>query len=94
MEIKTGREKSYVGRLKFRVEKNAKKGIFLGFAPRTTRNILWYNPLTSKVSISKHARFDEGFSDLPLELLPPNAIHLNKAGGAPYPAEEQETTKL
>lgn len=72
--------------------KHAKEGIFLGFSPRTTRNILWYNPLRSKVSIAKHARFDEGFSNVPLEILPLNVIHLNKAGKKPYPADQKETS--
>ena len=51
---------------------NSKKGIFLGYVPYTTRNILWYDLETSKVKIATHARFDEGMNDLPISDIPPN----------------------
>lgn len=61
---------------KFRI--SSKKGLFLGFMPNTTTNILWYDPETNRVKIAKHARFDEGMNDLPLEEVPPNVVHLQR----------------
>lgn len=72
---------------------NSKKGIFLGFLPHTTKNILWYDPETSRVKIAKHARFDEGMNDLPLDSIPPNVIHLQRAQqGGPIPTEQNEVS--
>ena len=45
---------------------NSCKGIFLGFIPNTTCNILWFNLETEQVKIAKHAKFDEGMNDLPI----------------------------
>ncbi|MCE2996259.1 MAG: hypothetical protein LW863_11705 [Flammeovirgaceae bacterium] len=72
---------------------NSRKGIFLGFIPNTTKNILWYNPETSRVMIAKHARFDEGMNDLPFDSIPPNVQLLQRVqAGAPFPAELNETS--
>eukprot|EP00980_Cylindrotheca_fusiformis_P004427 scaffold946_cov73-Cylindrotheca_fusiformis.AAC.2 len=43
---------------------HARKGIFLGFQPNTTQNILWYDPEYSIIKIAKHDVFDEGMNDL------------------------------
>jgi hypothetical protein len=70
----------------------SKKGIFLGFLPGTTRNIIWYDPKTSHPKIAKHVQFDEGMNDLPLDEVPPNIVHLQcMQGGEPFPAEELES---
>ena len=45
---------------------NSRKGFFLGYAPYTTRNLLWYDVVTHRVKIATHARFNEGFNDLPV----------------------------
>ena len=45
---------------------NSRKGIFLGFLPNTTKNIIWYDCESTRIKIAKHARFDEGMNDLPL----------------------------
>ena len=34
---------------------NSRKGIFLGFLPRTTKNIIWYDVDTHRVKIAEHA---------------------------------------
>ena len=57
---------------------NAHKGIFLGFAPHTMKNIYWYDPSTSRVKLSYHARFDEGMYDLPQSHIPPHVQHLQR----------------
>ena len=51
---------------------NSCKGIFLGYVLYTTRNILWYDVATHKAKIATHARFDDGFNNLPMEQDPPN----------------------
>lgn len=53
------------GRRRKKFVSASRKGIFLGYIPNTTRNILWYDPETNHVKIAKHARFDEDMNDLP-----------------------------
>ena len=55
---------------------NSRKGIFLGYLPQTTKNILWYDIETDCVKIASHACFDEGMNDLPIDAIPPNITHL------------------
>ena len=71
---------------------NAKKGIFLGFLPHTTRNLLWYDVTTDKVKIATHCRFDEGFSDLPTESLPPNVQYILRSEEGSRQALTMDTT--
>ena len=52
---------------------DTKKGIFLGHRTNTLKNVAWHNPLTDRVKCGYHVCFDEGFNDLPLAQLPPNA---------------------
>ena len=76
---------------KFRVV--SRKGIFLGFLPNTTTNILWYDEGTGRVKIAKHARFDEGMNDLPFDSIPPNVQHLTRVRhGNPIEAESGESS--
>ena len=58
---------------------NSRKGIFLGFVPKTTRNIIWYDVETERVKIASHAKFDEGMNDLPIDQIPPNVQHLQRS---------------
>ena len=51
---------------------NIVKGIFLGFVPRTKRNILRYNCDTGHIGGANHVTFHEGMNDLPFNNLPPN----------------------
>ena len=44
------------------------------FVPNTTQNILWFDVDAERVKIAKHAEFDEGMSNIPLDQLPPNAM--------------------
>ena len=70
---------------------NPRKGIFLGFMPNTTRNILWYDEETHCVKIATHIRFDEGMNDLPHDMLPPNVMHLQRLqDGTPFPIEPND----
>eukprot|EP00980_Cylindrotheca_fusiformis_P009852 scaffold2183_cov131-Cylindrotheca_fusiformis.AAC.1 len=72
---------------------NSRKGIFLGFQPHTTKNILWYDPEFSTIKIAKHVVFDEGMNDLQHSDIPPNVAHLHRAQqGAEFPAEEDVVT--
>ena len=81
------------GRRSAKLKPNSRKGIFLGFLPNTTKNIIWYDPETSRVKIAKHARFDEGMNDLPFDSIPPNVQHLVRSRqGDPHPAEPTEST--
>ena len=61
-----------------KLKSNSQKGIFLGYIPNTTMNILWYDPETNKVKIAKHTRFDEGMNNLLAILILPNVVHLNR----------------
>ena len=56
---------------------DSQKDIFLGFRPNTTHDIEYYNEETHQVKIASNFRFDEGFNDLPLDKLCPNAISLS-----------------
>ena len=81
------------GRRRAKFIPNSRKGIFLGFLPNTTRNIVWYDVETEKVKIAKHARFDEGMNDLPTDQIPPNVIHLQRTqDGQPFPPEPTESS--
>ena len=57
---------------------NSRKGMFLGNVPCTTRNMLWHNPETTRVKAATHARFDEGFNDIPITKVSPNVVHLQQ----------------
>ena len=57
---------------------NSHKDLFLGFLPDTTKNIFYYDQESNRIRKASHFRFDEGFSDLPLQQQPPNVINLWK----------------
>ena len=57
---------------------HSRKGVFLGYVPYTTRNILWYDPKTDRVKIATHVRFNEGYNDIPTTQIPPNIVHLHR----------------
>jgi len=81
------------GRRTAKFRPNSRKGIFLGFLPNTTKNIVWYDPETIRVKTAKHARFDEGMNDLPPADIPPNVVHLQRLQqGDALPAEDGETS--
>ena len=81
------------GRRNAKFRNNARKGIFLGFVPDTTRNIIWYDVETNRTKIASHARFDEGMNDLPTSELPPNVVHLQRSeNNIAMPAETKETS--
>ena len=74
-----------------KLRSNARKGLFLGYVPYTTRNILWYDVETNRVKIASHARFDEGMNDLAVKDLPPNVAHLQRrTQGEPLPIDDHE----
>jgi len=57
---------------------DAKKGIFLGCRTNTLKNVVWCDPLADRVKCGCHVRLDEGFNDLPLAQLPPNAALVDR----------------
>ena len=59
-----------------KLKPNSCKGIFLGYVPCTTRNILWYDLTSSKIKIATHACFDKGMNDIPVTEMQPNVAHL------------------
>ena len=59
-----------------KLKPNSRKGVFLGYVPHTTCNILWYDTETSRIKIATHAQFDMGMNDLPVTDMPPNVTHL------------------
>ena len=81
------------GARKGRLQNHARKGIFLGYLPNTTKNILWFDVESKRVKIAFHARFDEGMNDLPLADIPPNVQHLKRVlDGVPLPIDPTELT--
>ncbi|KAG7360930.1 hypothetical protein IV203_036029 [Nitzschia inconspicua] len=67
---------------------HSRKGIFLGYLPGITKNIVWYDVETHLVKIAKHAQFDEGMNDLPIESIPPNVQYLLRSlYGQRFPSE-------
>ncbi|KAG7357166.1 reverse transcriptase RNA-dependent DNA polymerase [Nitzschia inconspicua] len=72
---------------------HSRKGIFLGYLPDTTKNIVWYDVETQVVKIAKHAQFDGGMNDLPIEPIPPNVQYLLRSlDGQRFPSESPNTT--
>ena len=59
-----------------RSKDKAHKGIFLGYVPHTTQNIIWYDVESQQYKIAVHCVFDKGFNDVPIESLCLNAQHL------------------
>jgi len=57
---------------------DTKKGIFLGCRTNALKNVAWHDPLTDRVKCGYHVRFDEGFNELPLAQLPPNAVLMDR----------------
>ena len=57
-------------------KEDARQGIFLGSVPHTDQLILYYDEGTGQVEIATHAKFDEGFNNLPVDNLPLNCQHL------------------
>ena len=81
------------GRRRAKLRPNSRKGIFLGYIPNTTANIVWFDEATQRIKIAKHARFDEGLNDLPINEVPPNVQHLMRSEfGQPIPADPDESS--
>ena len=55
---------------------DTQQGIFLGYVPHTNRLFTWHDEGTHQVKIATHAKFDEGFNDLPIDTLLPNCQHI------------------
>ena len=60
--------------------------------PFTQRVILWYDEATDRVKYGTHAKFDEGFNDLPADNLPPNCQQILRRNGSPMPMDDKEIT--
>jgi hypothetical protein len=69
-------------------------GIYLGPLEYTLKNIQWYDPATQRVKIAYHCRFDEGFSDLALDQLPPNVQHLQRMQNGPVSEDLRDAVEL
>ena len=70
---------------------DATKGIFLGYIPNTTKNVVWYDPERETIKLASHVRYDEGMNDLPINEIPPNVQHLQRSEfGGIIPAEDTE----
>ena len=67
---------------------NSKKGIFLGYMPHTTRNMMWHDPETNRIKIATHARFDEGMNDLDINSIPPNVQQLQRSDDGVRPEKD------
>ena len=67
-----------------RFKDKARKGIFFGYVPHTTRNIIWYDVESQCCKIAFHYVFDKGFTDVPIESLCPNAQYLLRIANGSY----------
>ena len=52
------------------------KGIFVGYVPHTTQNIIWYDVESQQRKIAVHCVFNERFNDVPIKSLYLNAQYL------------------
>ena len=59
-----------------RFKDKAQKGIFLGYVPHTTHNIIQYDIESQRRKIAVHYVFDKRFNDVPIDSLSPNAQYL------------------
>ena len=86
---------SRLGKPRGRFSKNKKpiKGIFLGYSPHSTRLILWWDPARQRVGITSHCTFDEGYSDLAIDELPPGASQLVQMNHRIRIPEEEDAIK-
>ena len=58
----------------------------------TSRVIIWYDEASERVKFATHAKFDEGFNDLPADNLPPNCQQILRRNGSPVPIDAKETS--
>ena len=72
-----------------RFKDDIRQGIFLGYVPHTDRLFTWYDEGTHQVKIAIHAKFDEGFNDLPIDTLPPNCQHILRLNGQQIPIDKR-----
>ena len=77
-----------------RFKDDTRQGIFLGYVPHTDRLFTWYDEGTHQVKIATHAKFDEGFNDLPIDTLPPNCQHILCLNGQQIPINERLLSPL
>ena len=59
-----------------RFKDKAQKGIFLGYVPHTTHNIIQYDIESQRRKIAVHYVFDKEFNDVPIKSLCPNVQYL------------------
>ena len=71
-------------------KEDARQGIFLGYIPHTDCLILYYNEGSCQLKISTHAKFDEGFNDLPVDNLPLNSQQILCLNSTCVPADTKE----
>lgn len=66
------------GRKKARFKSNARKGIFLGFLPHTTKIVMYYGVNSQEIKYATHLRCEKGMNDLPFEEIPLSVQHLQR----------------
>ena len=64
------------GKKKFKLKNHVYKGIFLGYDPHTTQNMLYYDVDTHIIKLASHVQFDEVMNDFPMTDTPLNFQHL------------------
>lgn len=75
-----------------RFKNEARKSIFLGYAPISSRVITWFNYSSERVKFATHGKFDESFNDLRADNLPPNCQQILRINGSPVPIDKKETS--
>ena len=73
-----------------RFKNEARKGIFLGYLDSTSRVIIFYDESSNRIKYATHAKFHEGFNDLPSDNLPPNCQQILRQNGSPLPMDNKE----
>ena len=60
---------------------DTRQGIFLSYVPHTDKLFVCYDKNSENIKIATHAKFDEGFNDLPINYLLPNCQHILRLNG-------------
>ena len=71
-------------------KQDTQQDIFLGYVPHTDCIILYFDKGSGWVKIATHAKFDEGFDDLPVDNLPLNCQQILRLNGTHIPPDKRE----
>ena len=68
---------------------DTRQEIFLGYVLHTDCLFTWYDERIHQVKVVTHAKFDKGFSDLPIDNITPNYQYILCLNGQPIPINDK-----